>query len=203
MKSKAAPIAIAERPIPPSASRLYRFTVDQYDRMADLFEHRRVELIDGYVVKKMTKKPPHAVTVEESRRLLERTTPAGWHLRQENPVIIPDYDEPEPDLAVVRGTPRTYARRHPVAADIGLLVEVAETTLDVDRGEKLRAYARGKVPVYWIVNLVDQQIEVYTKPASKAYASCTIYKAGREVPFVLDGKKLGRIPVADILPASP
>ncbi len=201
MKSRTAPIAIVERPVLPPVSRLYRFTVAQYDRMADLLEDRSVELIDGHVVKKMTKKPPHSVTVEELRRLLERVLPPGWHVRQENPVIIPEFDEPEPDLAVARGAPRTYASRHPGPADVGLLVEVAETTLDVDAGEKRKVYARARVPIYWIVNLVDHQVEVYTKPRAKAYGSRTIYKSGQEVPFVLDGKIFGRIPVADILPA--
>jgi len=171
--------------------------------MADLLEDRSVELIDGYVVKKMAKKPPHSVTVEELRRLLEQALSSGWHVRQENPVIIPEFDEPEPDLAVVRGAPRTYAGRHPGPADVGLLVEVSATTLDVDASKKRKAYARGKIPVYWIVNLVEHQVEVYTKPRAEAYGSRTIYKSGREIPFVLDGKKLGQIPVANILPASP
>ena len=77
---------------------------------------------------------------------------------------IPEYDEPEPDIAIIRGTNDDYKHRTPEPADVALLVEVSETTLRSDRGEKWTAYAKGGIPVYWIVNLVDRQVEVYTEP---------------------------------------
>ncbi len=94
--------------------------------------------------------------------------PSGWDLREEKPVRIPDFDEPEPDLAVVSGTRDDYADHHPGPGDIGLLVEVAESSLAWDRGAKLAAFARAGVSVYWIVNLIDRQVEVTLIPSQAA-----------------------------------
>jgi Putative restriction endonuclease len=80
-----------------------------------------------------------------------------------------------------------------------LLIEVAETTLDQDRGKKLAAYARGGIPVYWIVNLVDRQVEVYTGPRSDGYANGVDFTTGLNVPVVVDGIEIGQIAVSDIL----
>jgi Uma2 family endonuclease len=113
---------------------------------------------------------------------------------------LPDFDEPEPDLAVVRGEPRDYARSHPGAEDVGLLVEVAETTLDLDTGKKRRSYARGGVPVYGIVNLLAHQIEVYSRLDRGSYRSRVVYAAGRQVPVVLNGSTVARIRADQILP---
>jgi hypothetical protein len=81
-------------------------------------------------------------------------------------VRIPAYDEPEPDVSVVRGIPEDYRQRHPGPGEVGLVVEVSLTTLDLDRGQKLSDYATHGIPVYWIINLVDLQIEVYTGPGA-------------------------------------
>ena len=86
---------------------------------------------------------------------------------------IPEWDEPEPDLAIVAGVPEDYRARHPGPEDIALLVEVAETTLDRDRGDKLLAYSAGGIAVYWIVNLVDHRVEVYTQPSPSGYLHAT------------------------------
>jgi Uma2 family endonuclease len=181
---------------------LHRFSVAEYERMAGLLEDSRVELIDGYVVNKMTKKPAHVVATEELGRMLNGLLGPGWYVREEKPLSIPEFDEPEPDLAVARGAPRTYAKRHPKPGDVALVVEVADATLDVDRGKKQTVYARARVPAYWIVNLVDGWLEVYTRPGTRGYRSRAIYKADQAVPVILEGKELGRIPVASILPES-
>jgi Uma2 family endonuclease len=110
------------------------------------FKDPRVELIDGYLVRKMTKKPKHTTITEWLRDRLAETLPPGWHVRKEEPVRIPNFDEPEPDLTVTRGGIKDYGNRHPVPADIALIVEVADACLDRDRGEKLSAYARGECP---------------------------------------------------------
>ncbi len=179
---------------------LYRFTVDEYERVAEALDDPRVELIDGYVVTKMPKKPPHIWTVRRILKALEFLPEDRWTCRKEDPVRIPDFDEPEPDIAVLRGSEDLYKNRIPEAKDVALLVEVAESTLDRDRGEKRNAYAKGGVPVYWIVNLVDRQIEVYTQPSPSGYGSRSVFIAGDEVPVVCDGVELGRITVDSILP---
>ena len=177
----------------------YRLTVAQYERMADVLEDARVELIDGYLVKKESKTPPHIWAVDAIREALEQLTP-GCSCRKEDPVRIPDFDEPEPDVAVVRGTGDDYQDRIPGPDDIKLLVEVSETTLDRDRGAKSAAYAKGLIPVYWIVNLVELQVEVYTLPSPGGYASRVDFKPGENVPVVLDGVEIGTIAASSVLP---
>ena len=91
--------------IPPGGD-LYRLTVDQYERMVGdgtIAEDDPVELLDGMLVRKMPKGPRHEVAVWMGRRRIESALPVGWHLRVEASVRIPDYDEPQPDISVVRG----------------------------------------------------------------------------------------------------
>jgi Uma2 family endonuclease len=195
------PVA-SPKPAPLALPDVYRMTVDEYERMADagVLNDERIELIDGYLVKKMGKKPPHVWTVGSAHEHIIPMLPPGWFIRVEDPVRIPDFDEPEPDLAVVRGSRATYRQRHPEPADIALLVEVSDRTLPRDQGAKKAAYARGRIPVYWIVNLIDRQVEVHSGPTGRGYRTTRVYKPGQEVPVVIGGIKVGRIPVDSILP---
>ncbi|HZW32463.1 MAG TPA: Uma2 family endonuclease, partial [Isosphaeraceae bacterium] len=137
----------------------------------------------------------------EAHQALSGRLPAGWSARMEQPVRIPAYDEPEPDISVVRGASADYRSRVPDPADVALLVEVSDTTLVQDRGLKLAAYAKDGIPVYWIVNLVDRQVEVYTRPLKAGrYRSRKDYKPGQQVPVVIAGQPLRPIAVDDILP---
>ena len=113
---------------------LYRFTVDEYERMAGVLDDPRVELVDGYVVRKMGKKPPHIWSVGRILKALEFLPSDQWTCRKEDPVRIPDFDEPEPDVAVIRGPEDDYQHRIPEATDVALAVEVAESTLSRDQG---------------------------------------------------------------------
>jgi len=150
----------------------------------------------------MPKKPKHSVITIWLGEELRGQLPPGWHIRQEQPLRIPDYDEPEPDLVLVRGAIMDYAGRHPDPADVALVGEVAETTLDRDQGEKCAAYARGGVPVYWIINLIDNRIEVYTDPNPVyGYRTRVDYQPGDHVPVVIDTRVCGGIPVPDLLSA--
>jgi Uma2 family endonuclease len=141
---------------------LYRMSVDQYERLVEtgVLGEQPVELLDGLMVKKMGNKPPRVLACEALRDELLPLIPRGWRLAIEAPIRIPEFDEPEPDLAIIRGTRERYDDRHPGPADVGLLMEVADTMLDRDRGVKLPAYARGGIQEYWIVNLVDRQVEI-------------------------------------------
>jgi Uma2 family endonuclease len=190
---------VHSRPSPPLASpEVYRFTVDEYERMAEVLDGCRVELIDGYLFRKTPKKPPHVWAVRCLVETIPSLLPPGWTWRKEDPVRIPAFDEPEPDVAVLRGSAQEYRKRIPDASDVVLLVEVAETTLARDRGEKLTAYARSGIAVYWIVNLIDRQVEVYTGPGLEGYASRADFTAGQHVPVVIDGVEVGRIAVSDL-----
>jgi Uma2 family endonuclease len=183
---------------------LYRMTVDEYERLvaAGALDNSQIELIDGFLAKKMGKKPRHSTRSERLRRLLEQNPPLlqGWHVRQEQPVRIPDFDEPEPDLVIARGDVEDYDERHPGPGDVALIIEVADSSLARDQGTKWLAYARGGIPVYWIVNLIDHQVEVYSDPGPDGYRSSRIFKRGRYVPVLIDGLERGRIAVADVLP---
>lgn len=113
---------------------------------------------------------------------------------------IPDFDEPEPDVSVVRGSRQDYRSQHPGPGDIEFLVEVSDTSLSWDRREKLAAYARAVVPTYWILNLVDRQLEVYTSPDADRYQITQVLNADDRASIVINGSEVGQISVADLLP---
>jgi Uma2 family endonuclease len=178
-------------------------TVEEYERMiedGEIGEHDQVELIKGRIVVKMGQGPRHAAGAEISRRPIERLVPAGWHSRVERPVRLPEQDsEPVPDLSIVRGEPADYEQRHPEPAAIGLIVEIARSSLQEDRAQAVILGAVG-IPVYWIVNLEDRQLEVYANPVDGAYPAPTILDASASVELVLGGLVVGRIAVAELLP---
>jgi Uma2 family endonuclease len=179
-----------------------RITVDEYERIiasGSLNDPKKVELFDGYMVTKIAKSAEHGFSTKEVLKALERLLPPGWTWRQEQPVRIPVYDEPEPDITIVRGSDADYRHRIPEAADVGLLVEVSRTSASADR-RQADLYGRAGIPVYWIVNLVDRQVEVYTDPRPTGYASRKDFSSGEQIPVVIDGRQIGQIAVADILP---
>jgi Uma2 family endonuclease len=187
-------------PAPLASPAVYRMTVDEFERVADLLVNDQVELIDGYIVAREDMKPSHVLPTERLKRRLEPMVPAGWFIRDDKPIRIPDFDEPRPDVAVVRGDPEVYANHHPAPADVTLLIEVSDATLPRDQGEKKINYARAGIPVYWIVNLVGRQIEVYNGPGSAGYVLRADFRAGQDLPVVIDGIQVGTIAVGAILP---
>lgn len=183
-----------------------KFTVDEYHRMIDtgiLDERDHVELLDGYVVLKMPRNPPHCGTIDLIEDWLTRALPAGWRTRTQRAVTFSG-GQPEPDFAVVRGDRRTYLSRRPGPADVGLIIEVADSSLDRDRNEKSRIYAAAGIPAYWIVNLIDRRVEVRTAPGTTsgqpAYATQQDYAPGDCVPLVLDGVTAATVDAAELLP---
>ncbi|MHB1558035.1 MAG: Uma2 family endonuclease [Isosphaeraceae bacterium] len=183
----------------------YRFTVDQYERMAEvgiLTEADRVELINGIVVTKMAKGPAHIWVVKQAGRQLEVLLGAAFSLRLEAPARIPPLNEPEPDLLAARGDDARYLKRHPEPHEIALVVEVSDTTYHRDRYEKYPAFALARIPAYWIVNLPKRCVEVHTDPGPEGYRSQQDYHPGAVVPVTIDGVRLGEIAVDDILPPS-
>jgi Uma2 family endonuclease len=181
---------------------LKRMTVDQYDELARLgvLDDPRVELVNGFMVRKMTKRPAHSSTLGVLQEILRNLIPKGWHIRVEQPIRIPPYDEPEPDLAIVRGVHSDYRHRHPGPDDVAMVVEVSDSSLRLDRGDKLRAYARAGIASYWIVNLVDRRIEAYRAPGQGGYGESTTYDRASRIPVSIGTEEVGAIDVRDVLP---
>jgi Uma2 family endonuclease len=143
---------------------LHRFRRMDFDRLVDLgvFHGEPVELIEGLLVVAEPQGSYHASTVGAVGDALRAVLPPGWLVRVQMPLALGDLSEPEPDLAVVPGAWADYRADHP--ARPALVVEVAETSLAFDRGEKASLYARGGVRDYWVVNLVDRVLEVFRGP---------------------------------------
>ncbi|HXD86631.1 MAG TPA: Uma2 family endonuclease [Urbifossiella sp.] len=184
---------------------LQRITVDEYHQMiADgvLTEDDRVELLDGHLVEKMPHDPLHDGTIQKTNRRLTPLLPAGWELRVQMVVSL-GASEPEPDLAIVREDPNEYLAHHPGPSEIGAIIEVANTSLDTDREDKLRISARAGVPIYWIVDVVNRAVEVYELPSGPSpdpsYGSCSVYRPGDSIPLALAGVQLARVQVADFI----
>ena len=197
-------------PLPPrgayTAEAVYRFTVEQWHEMIDqgtLTADDPVELIEGVAVFKMPKNPPHIAAGRRLRRAIAAVLPAGYFYDGEQPVALGD-GEPEPDGIVARGQIEDFDDVKVGPGDLALVVEISDSTLDRDRGPKLRSYARAGIGCFWIVNLIDRQIEVYTAPDSAAaeprYATAVVYRPGEAIPLVLDGRPAGTVPVDDVLP---
>ena len=189
--------------IPPFPVR--RFTVDEYHRMVEagvLTENDSVELLEGWIVAKMPHRPSHDATIDQTGEVLRGQLPVGWRLRIQS-AITTDDSEPEPDLAVVLGPPSRYAAHHPGPQDIALLIEVADSSLAHDREVKGRMYARVGIAAYWIINLVDTQVEVYSEPsgptANPGYRQHHTYRAGELIPLVIGSQSVAAIAACDLL----
>lgn len=189
--------------------RLHRLGLDIYHemtRLGFLTEADRVVLLDGLLVKKITKHPPHATVTRAAFSALGAVLPAGWIVHKEDPISLPGGprgdSEPEPDLAVVRGDLRTYATRHPGPGDIALIVEIADSSLAEDR-KALARYAWANIPSVWIVDLTSRSVEVYSDPSgpgeAPGYSSREVRGTGTSLEFDLDGHRCGPIPVERLL----
>jgi Uma2 family endonuclease len=163
---------ILERPPAPARHRL---NVDAYYRMAEagiLTDPHRVELIDGEIFDMAAIGSPHAAITNRLVRIFSRAVRDEVALvAVQSPVRLDAYNEPEPDVILLRPRADGYRASHPGAADILLLVEVSESSLHYDRNTKLPLYARFGVPEVWIVDLVGNTVEVYREPRNGAYAT--------------------------------
>lgn len=183
-----------------------KISVDEYHQMIKhgiLKEGEPVELLEGYLVTKMPLSPQHDHTLTALNTRLVRIVPDEFIVRNQCAVTY-DASEPEPDITVVRGPASVYRTRHPEPSDTVLVIESSASSLKRDRTDKLRIYARASVPFYWIANLEERVIEVYSNPSGPAetptYALRELFKPGDSIPIVLDGMEVGRIVVADVLP---
>jgi len=188
----------AERP------KLRRWSRGEYARLIDhgfLDEDEPIELLDGLLLVKEPQHSPHRTAVLLTAKALERAFGEGWFVQTQSPIILDDRSEPEPDICVVRGSPRDYVTAHPSRP--ALIVEVAQSDLHLARGRKAAAYARAGISDYWILNLIDRMLEVHRKPRSSTgrhwgYASIEVGGADSTVSPL--AARTANILVADLLP---
>jgi Uma2 family endonuclease len=185
----------------------YRLSEEEYFRLADagvISDKAPVFLWKGFLVEKMTKGRPHTTAVLKMDSLVSSLVPTGWFVQQEQPISLGGGSVPEPDLSIVRGVLDDYLVETPRARDLGLVIEVSDSSLPADSTQMLAAYARAAIPCYWIVNIPQHRIDVYARPtgpsAIPCYASCQSFSPDEAVPLILDGKEIGRIAVRDVLP---
>ena len=187
----------------------HRWTTDAYDRMVahGVFSPGdRVELIDGEVVNMTPQGSAHITAVLLVHQRLQQAFGAGFHVRPQAPLAADPLSEPEPDVSVVRGAVRDYAACHPTARDTVLVVEVSDSSLEYDRVTKGSLYARAGIPEFWIVNLIDLQLEIHRKPQPDSaarfgwgYAKRVKVAPGRSASPL--GTPSAAVAVCDLLPS--
>ncbi len=209
---------IAERPaaLPdPLAGEVYedqasvlqprRWTREEYYRLGDagFFDDERVELLDGEIWALPPQKTPHFSAIRRATDVLEELFGEGFEFRQQAPMTLDDGTEPEPDILVVPGSWQDYEDHHPTPPEVRLLVEVSDSTLAKDRGKKAEDYARAGIAEYWIINLVDAQLEVCREPAvfqsGYGYKIRQVLLAGDSITPLFAPN--ASVAVADLLPA--
>jgi len=133
-------------------------------------------------------------------KALERVFGDGWFVQTQSPIILDDRSEPEPDVCVVRGAPRDYARAHPMHP--ALVVEIAQSALRIARGRKAAAYARGGIDEYWILNLEDRVLEVRRAPApmEAEWRYATVVVLGADAMVTPLAAPAANLRVDDLLP---
>ncbi len=208
------PVSLAEPAILLPEFQMARITADEYQAMTDsgVLKESPIELLDGFLVWKdrrdhegsiMNIGTRHAKCVDRLHRRLDRgCTNHGCYARSQLPVRISAMSVPEPDISIVLGDPEDDSDEHPTAAETLLVVEVADSSLKQDQGDKLRRYASAGVPEYWIVNLLMDELEVHREPdvVTGAYRSRLNLRAGATVDLTLpDGFSL-TLDVAKFLP---
>jgi Uma2 family endonuclease len=167
---------------------------------------RRVYLRDGRLFEKMAKTKPHGFVGAAINMALVPRLPAGWGLWLESTIVLDPRNAPLPDFAVVRGaSPLDYAEpaRYPGPGDVGLLIEVAVSSLRSDLTTALELYARASIPVYWVVDVLGRRILAHAEPrvvdGRGEYARVETHRPGQAVPLVLDGREVARVPIDELL----
>jgi len=179
----------------------FTWTVEQYHQLIDagiITPDHKVELLEGVIIKKMGINEPHAACVDGLHEYFYDRNGKMYTYRSENPIVLGDDSEPEPDFVICERRKDRYNTGHPTPRQVHLIIEVAESTVDKDRNYKSVLYATANLEEYWIINLRDSRVEVYLKPdqAAGIYRSITVYLKGDEFesPFS------GLTKVDDLLP---
>jgi Uma2 family endonuclease len=158
-----------------SPTNLKYWTVQEYHQMSDLGildPNERTELIAGQIVIMTAKGTPHVLTLRILANVLENALgDKSVFVSTQDPIRLDNFSEPEPDLAIVKGTILDYAEHHPVPEDIYLVIEVADSTLKQDCEVKDKLYARSNIPEYWVVDIKNRQVRIFRDPTPTGYGS--------------------------------
>ncbi|HEX5735727.1 MAG TPA: Uma2 family endonuclease [Blastocatellia bacterium] len=157
------------------------FNVSEYYRMAEagvLTQNDHVELIEGEIIEMSPIGSRHAACVRRLGIHLTRLLGQIVLISIQNPVRLNDYSEPEPDVALLKLRDDFYAQSHPTPEDTLLIIEVADTSAEYDRGIKMPLYAQAGIAEAWLVNLPKEIIEIYTEPLNGSYQKCRMVKRG-------------------------
>jgi Uma2 family endonuclease len=184
-----------------------RFTVEEYLRIVKtgiLTDQDKVELIEGRIVEKTPRNPPHEASLQRVSSQLMKLVPAEWMVRAQATLRLGE-SAPEPDVSILRGPVDRYDKVHPQGADTLLVVEIADSTLQDDRHWMVRLYAGAGIPTYWIVNLVDRRVEVYSEPTGPdhfpAYRVRRDFQETATVAIAFPDGVTAELSVASMLPA--
>ncbi|MFL6277311.1 MAG: Uma2 family endonuclease [Blastocatellia bacterium] len=164
---------------PPVPVKYWTFTVDDYRRMLEagiLTEDDRIELLDGEIIEMSPIGDLHAGCVIRLTMLFTRLVSLSAFVSVQNPVRLDNYSEPQPDLALLKPRADFYAQAKPTPADVLLIVEVADSSVQFDRTVKVPLYARALIPVVWLIDLNADAIEVYSQPAAGAYQQIQVMR---------------------------
>lgn len=196
--------AISHAVLPESAQLIPRFRWTQR-RFQQLIEQgffgddERLELMEGEIVPMEPPGPFHSSRINPLDHLLyERYDKNLFTTRTEQPIVLGEQDQPQPDIVVCSGAWLEFSERYPVASEVRLVVEVAKSSLSIDRDKRLKRYARAGVPEYWILNVPERQLEVYREPRQNGYATIRIYQPDESVA-PLDVSAENPIPLRDLL----
>lgn len=179
-----------------------QFTRDQYYSIGQsgVLDDARTELIEGEIIEMAPIGPSHATATVLLPAILTEAFGSRYTVRPQLPISISNADsesEPQPDIAVAIGTWRDYTLRHPVASEVVLVVEIADSSLAYDRKIKTALYAAAGIAEYWILNIINRQLEVYREPSGAVYSTCLSLRIGDSVePLSAPSKSIA---IADFL----
>jgi Uma2 family endonuclease len=175
-------------------------SVDEYERMgrAGIFgDDARLELLEGEIYEMSPIGSPHAACVKYFNTLFNRLFSGKMIVCVQDPIRLDDFSEPQPDIALLRWRDDFYRHAHPTPADVLLVIEVADSTVESDRSYKMPLYAKAGIAEAWLVNLPDERIELYAEPADGAYQTTRNFARGEEVQS--HGLSELRVKAADVL----
>lgn len=167
--------------------KLRQITVEEYDAMIEngvFDEDDRVELLNGAIVDKMPKGTKHSSANDRINKIFYKNFSEKVIIRNQNPIWLDEFSEPEPDLVLAKPKADEYENSHPTPEEILLIVEIADSTLNYDRNSKGAAYARAGIKQYLLLNVQEKTLEDYREPSADGFQSKQTYRSGQSFNLV-------------------